>query len=98
MEDGIHDFGKIQVLFKGTEIFLLFLKGVSEISLTRGRIKSCTYEVLTLYTKERLCCCLLCNKFVHPHSLYMFSNDTALFNSVTRWAASFWIFCNVCES
>ena len=40
MEDGIHDFGEIQVLFKGTEIFLLFLKGVTEISLTRGRIKS----------------------------------------------------------
>ena len=27
MEDGIHDFCEIQVLFKGTEIFLLFLRG-----------------------------------------------------------------------
>ena len=40
------------VLFKGSDIFLLFLKGVSEISLTRGRIKSCIYEVKTLHTKE----------------------------------------------
>ena len=27
MEDGIHDFCEIQVLFKGNEIFLLFLRG-----------------------------------------------------------------------
>ena len=27
MEDGIHDFCEIQVLFKGTEIFPLFLRG-----------------------------------------------------------------------
>ena len=26
MEDGIHDFCEIQVLFKGTEIFLLFFR------------------------------------------------------------------------
>ena len=50
------------VLFKGTEIFLLFLRGQSEIALTRGGIKSCIYEgtmpVLTMYMKESLCCCL----------------------------------------
>ena len=37
-------------------------------------------------------------KVVHPHSLNQFSNDTGLVNPVTRRAASFWIFCKVCES
>ena len=32
------------------------------------------------------------------HSLNMFSTDTDLVNPVTRRAASFWIFCKVCES
>ena len=32
-----------------------------------------------LYTwKKSLCCCLLCDRVVHPHSLYMFHNDTDL--------------------
>ena len=48
--------------------------------------------------KESLCCCLLFEKVVHPHSLNEFSNDTDLVNPVTRRAASFWIFCKVCES
>ena len=48
--------------------------------------------------KERLCCCLLVDKVVHPHSLNKFSNDTDLVNPVTRQVASFWIFCKVCES
>ena len=48
--------------------------------------------------KERLCCCNLFDKVVHPHSLNRFSNDTDLVNPATRRAASFWIFCKVCES
>ena len=52
----------------------------------------------TLYMKESLCCCLLFDKVVHPHSLNKFSNDTDLVYPVTRRAASFWIFCKVCES
>ena len=48
--------------------------------------------------KESLCCCLLFDKVVHPHSLNKFSNDTDLVNPVTRRAGSFWIFCKVCES
>ena len=48
--------------------------------------------------KESLCCCLLFDKVVHPHSLNKFSNDTDLVDPVTRRAASFWIFCKVCES
>ena len=48
--------------------------------------------------KESLCCCLLFDKVVHPHSLNKFSNDTDLVNPVTRQAASFWIFCKVCAS
>ena len=54
--------------------------------------------LFTLYMKESLCCCLLFDKVVHPHSLNKFSNDTDLVNPVTRRAASFWIFCKVCES
>ena len=83
-------------------IFLLFLRGQFEISLTKGGIKSCIYEgtmpLFTLYMKDSLCCCLLFDKVVHPHSLNKFSNDTDLVKPVTRRAASFWIFCNVCES
>ena len=55
-------------------------------------------SVLTLYMKKSLCCCLLCNRVVHPHYLYMCSNYTDLIYPVTWWAAPFWIFCNVCES
>ena len=44
---------------------------------------------LTLYMKESLCCCLLCDKVVHPYSLYRFSNDTG--NKAG-------CYCNVCES
>ena len=33
---------------------------------------------LTLYMNESLCCCLLYDSVVHPHSLYRFSNDTDL--------------------
>ena len=58
---------------------------------------SCIYEgtmpVLKLYMKESLCCCLLCYRVVHPHSLYRFSNGAYLVNPVTRRAASFYIFC-----
>ena len=42
--------------------------------------------------KESLCCCLLFDKVVHPHSLNKFSNDSDLVNPVKRRAASFWIF------
>ena len=35
MDDGIQDLCVILVRLKGTEIFLLFLKGLSEISLTK---------------------------------------------------------------
>ena len=45
-----------------------------------------------------LCCCLLFDKVVHPHSLNTFSSDTNLVNPVIRWAPSFRIFCKVCES
>ena len=54
--------------------------------------------LFTLYMKNSLCCCLLFDKVVHPHSLNKFSNDTDLVKPVTRRAASFWIFCKVCES
>ena len=39
--DGIQDFCKILVQLRGTGVFLLFLKGKSEISLTKGGIKYC---------------------------------------------------------
>ena len=54
--------------------------------------------VLTLYMKESLCCCFLCDRVVPPNSLYRFSNDIDLVNLVTNQTALFWIFCNVCES
>ena len=57
-----------------------------------------TIPLFTLYMKESLCCCLLFDKFVNPYSLNKFSNNTDLVNPVTRRAASFWIFCKVCES
>ena len=44
MEDGVHGISEIQVLFKGTKIFLLFLRGESEISLTKGGMKPRIYE------------------------------------------------------
>ena len=56
-------------------------------------------QLFTFYMKERLCCCVLFDKVVHPHSLKKFSNDTDLVNPVTRRAASFcFVFCKVCES
>ena len=54
--------------------------------------------VFTLCMKESLCCCLLCDRDAHPHSLHRSSNDTDLVNPVTSRAASFWIFCSVTES
>ena len=54
--------------------------------------------LFTLYIKESLCCCLLFDKVVHPHSLNKFSNDTDLVYPVTKQAASIWIFYKVCES
>ena len=54
--------------------------------------------VFTLYMKESVCCCLLCDRVAHPRFLYRFSNDTDLVNPVTSWTASFWIFCSVTES
>ena len=48
--------------------------------------------VFTLYTNESVCCCLLCDRFAHPHSFYRFSDDSDLVNPVTSRAASFWIF------
>ena len=102
MDDGIHDFCEIQVLFKGNKIFLLFLRGQSEISLLRGGIQPRIYDgtmpALTLFMKDNLRCCLLCDRVVYLHSLYRFSNDTDLLSPVTRRVALFWIFCNVCES
>ena len=53
--------------------------------------------VFTLHMKESSFSCLLCDRVTHPHYLYMFSNDTDLFNPVISRAASFWIFCNVTE-
>ena len=48
MEEEIHDlvqdFCKMLVLLKGTDIFLLFLRGLFEISLIKGGIESCIYE------------------------------------------------------
>ena len=55
-------------------------------------------SVFTLYMKEILCCCLLCDIVAHPHSLYRFSNDTDLVNPVASLVALFWIFCSVNES
>ena len=76
-------------------MFLLCLKGKSEISLTNGGIKSEIYDVtkpaLTLNMNESLCWRLLCDRVNHPHSLYGVFNDTDLISSVTRRAASF---CN----
>ena len=54
--------------------------------------------VFTLYMQESLCCCLLCDRVAHPHSLYRFSNNKDLVNPVTSRDASFWIFCSVTES
>ena len=48
--------------------------------------------VLTVYTNESVCCCILCERVAHPHSLYRFSNDTDLVNPVTSLAGSFYIF------
>ena len=45
--------------------------------------------LLTLNMKESLCCCLLCDRVVHPHSLYKFSDETDLVNPLTSWAASY---------
>ena len=53
------------------------------------------YHYLPYYIKESLCCCLLFDKVVHPHSLKTFSNDTDLVNPVTKRAASFRSFCKV---
>ena len=96
MDDGIQDFCKILVRFRGTDILLLFLNGLSGIALTKGGIKSCMLEgtmpVLTLCMNDSLCWCLLCDRVAHPHSLYRFSNDTDLVNPVTSRAASFWTF------
>ena len=82
--------------------FYYFSEGNFEISLTIGGIKSCisegTIPLFTLYMKESFCCCLLFDKVIHPHSLNKFSNATDLVNPVTKWAASFWIFCKVNES
>ena len=96
MDDGIHDFCEIHVLCKGNMIFLLFLRGQSEMSLLRGgikpRINEGTMPALTLYMKDSLRCCLLCDRVVHLHSLYRFSHDTDLLSPVTRRTALFWIF------
>ena len=60
MEEGKHDFCKILVLLKGTDIFILFLRWQFEIPLAKGVIKSCIYEgtipLFTLYMTESLCC------------------------------------------
>ena len=56
MDDEIQDFCEILVRFRGTDILLLFLKGLSDISLTKGGIKSSikegTMPVLTLYIND----------------------------------------------
>ena len=74
-------------------MFLLFLNGLSETSLSKEGIKSCIYEsnmpIFTLYMNESLCCCLLCDRFAHPYFLYRFFNDTDLVNPVKSPAASF---------
>ena len=49
--------------------------------------------VFSLYVIESLCCCLLCDKVAHPHSLYRFASDTDLVNPVTSR-----LFCSVIES
>ena len=58
MDDGIQNFCEILVRFRGTYIFVLFLKGQSDISLTKRGVKSCILEgtmpVLTLYI-DSLC-------------------------------------------
>ena len=41
MDVGIQNVCEILVLLRGTDIFLLFLKGKFEISLTKGGIISC---------------------------------------------------------
>ena len=82
IEEGIHYFCKILVLLKLTDIFLLFLRGCFEISLAKVGSKSCkkgTIPLFTLYMKESLCCCLLFDEVVYPHSLNKFSNDTYLY-------------------
>ena len=53
--------------------------------------------IIYLIHERELCCCLLFDKVVHPHSLNKFSNDIDLVNPVTRRAASFWIFCESCS-
>ena len=45
--------------------------------------------VFTLYIKEKICYCLLCDRVAHPHFLYRFSSDKDLVNPVTSRAASF---------
>ena len=57
-----------------------------------------TIPVFTLYIKESICCCLLCDRVAHPHSLYRFSNDIYLVNPVKIQAASFCTFWSVPES
>ena len=54
--------------------------------------------IFTLCMKESICCCPICYRVAHPHSLYRFSNDIDLVNPATSRAASFWIFCSVTES
>ena len=75
MDEGIHDFCEMLVLLLGKEMFLLFLKGLFEILLTNGGIKSEIYDgtkpASTLHMNESLCCCLLCDRFNHLHSLYI---------------------------
>ena len=77
--------------------FFYFSKGNTKVV-----IKSCIYDgtmpVFILCMKESLCCCLICYRVVHPHSLYRFSNDIDIVNPVTSRAASFWIFCSVTRS
>ena len=48
--------------------------------------------MITLYMKESLFGCLLCDRVAYHHMLYKFSNDTDIVNPVISRAASFLIF------
>ena len=59
IDDGIQDLCEILLGFRVTDKFLLFLKGLSDIPLTKGGIKSCMLEgpmpILTLCMNDSLC-------------------------------------------
>ena len=94
MEDGIHAFCEIQYYLRALRCFCYFSGG--NLEEESNLVYMDIMPVLTsLFMKESLCCCLLCDRVVHPYSLYRFSTDTDLVNPVTRRPASFWVYSSV---